>query len=129
MTFFIFYVAYRFGHLKLGPKDAQPEFSDVSYFAMLFSAGIVSLLPFRCEIAFQKICILYYIANRNLSTISPSHKQQGVGLFFFGVSEPLWNQSEGSILGNRFTNKGYTTQNEIDQWAMTMSMYHWGFAA
>lgn len=70
-----------------------------------------------------------YIANRNLSTISTSYKQQGVGLFFFGVSEPLSNQSEGSILGNRFTNKGYTTQNEIDQWAMTMSMYHWGFAA
>ena len=60
MTFFIFYVAYRFGHLKLGPKDAQPEFSDVSYFAMLFSAGIVSLLPFRCEIACQKICIVLY---------------------------------------------------------------------
>lgn len=42
MTFFVFWVAYRYGHIKLGPKDAQPEFSDACYFSMLFSAGIVS---------------------------------------------------------------------------------------
>ena len=44
MTFFIFWVAYRYGHIKLGPKDGVPEFSDFSYFAMLFSAGVVSLI-------------------------------------------------------------------------------------
>ena len=47
MTFFIFWVAYRYGHIKLGPKDAEPEFSDASYFAMLFSAGVVSV---KCDI-------------------------------------------------------------------------------
>jgi len=88
MTFFIFWVAYRYGNLKLGPKDAEPEFSNVAYFAMLFSAGV------------------------------------GVGLFFFGVSEPLFHQS-----GNYFTERGYHSQNEIDQWALVITMYHWGFAA
>lgn len=87
MTFFIFYVAYRFGHIKLGSPDAKPEFSDASYFAMLFSAGI------------------------------------GVGLFFYGVSEPLFHQS-----GNYYTTPGYRSQNEIDQWALNITMYHWGFA-
>ena len=88
MTFFIVWIAYRYGNIKLGPKDAKPEFSDAAYFAMLFSAGI------------------------------------GVGLFFFGVSEPLWHQS-----GNYFTERGFHSQNEIDQWALTITMYHWGFAA
>lgn len=81
MTFFIFWVAYRYGSIKLGPKDAQPEFSNVAYFAMLFSAGV------------------------------------GVGLFFFGVSEPLWHQS-----GNYFTARGFHSQNEVDQWALTITV-------
>jgi choline/glycine/proline betaine transport protein len=38
--FFIIFVAFRFGHVRLGPQDSKPEFSDYSYFAMLFSAGI-----------------------------------------------------------------------------------------
>ena len=48
----------------------------------------------------------------------------GVGLFFFGVSEPLWHQTS-----NYFTEAGYHSQNEIDQWALVITMYHWGFAA
>ena len=55
--FFIIWVAYKYGHIKLGHRDAKPEFSDVEYFSMLFSAGV------------------------------------GVGLFFFGVSEPLIHQT------------------------------------
>ena len=88
MTFFIFWVAYRYGHIKLGPQDGKPEFSDASYFAMLFSAGV------------------------------------GVGLFVFGVAEPLAHQT-----GNYYTETGYRSQNEIDQWALNITMYHWGFAA
>ncbi|KAL7551145.1 hypothetical protein ACHAWF_014345 [Thalassiosira exigua] len=87
MTFFIFWIAYRYGHIKLGPKDAEPEFSNVSYFFMLFSAGI------------------------------------GVAIFFFGVSEPLYHQS-----GNWYTAQGYRSQNEIDQWALNITMNGWGFA-
>lgn len=88
MTFFIVWVAYRYGHIKLGPKDAEPEFSDVTYFAMLFSAGV------------------------------------GVGLFFYGVAEPLAHRG-----GNYYAETGYKSQNEMDQWALNITMYHWGFAA
>lgn len=86
--FFVVYVGWKYGHIKLGPKDSKPEFSDVAYFSMLFSAGVA------------------------------------VGLFFFGVSEPLWFQSD-----NNFANQDYRTQDEIDQNAINQTLYHWGLAA
>lgn len=88
-TFFVVWVAYRFGDIKLGAKDAEPEFSNASYFSMIFSAGV------------------------------------GVGLFFYGVSEPLWHREPD----NYYSNAGYHSQNEIDQWSLVITMYHWGFAA
>jgi choline-glycine betaine transporter len=86
--FFVMYIGWKYGHIKLGPKDSKPEFSDVAYFSMLFSAGVA------------------------------------VGLFFFGVSEPLWYQSD-----NWFANQNYRTQDEIDQNAINQTLYHWGLAA
>ena len=73
--------------IKLGKKDEAPEFDDVSYFMMLFSAGVA------------------------------------VGLFFYGVSEPLWHQQS-----HWFAEAGFHSQDEIDQWALMLTMYHWGFA-
>lgn len=88
LTFFIVWVAYRYGHIKLGAKDAEPEFSNASYFAMIFSAGV------------------------------------GVGLFFYGVSEPLWHSEPD----NYYSNAGYHSQDEINQWSLVITLYHWGFA-
>ncbi|KAG7354598.1 BCCT family transporter-domain containing protein [Nitzschia inconspicua] len=84
--FFLIYIAFRFGNIRLGPQDSTPEFSDFAYFAMLFSAGI------------------------------------GVGLFFFGVSEPLWHQSS-----HWFAQAGYHSQDEIDMFALNLTVFHWGF--
>lgn len=39
-TFFTFWLAYRYGDVRLGKTNEKPEFSDMSYFMMLFSAGI-----------------------------------------------------------------------------------------
>ena len=51
---FALYVAMsRFGEIRLGPDDCEPDYSRLSWFAMLFSAGV------------------------------------GIGLMFFGVSEPV----------------------------------------
>eukprot|EP00980_Cylindrotheca_fusiformis_P001227 scaffold331_cov117-Cylindrotheca_fusiformis.AAC.5 len=83
--FFILWVAYRFGDIRLGKKDETPEFDDVTYFAMLFSAGI------------------------------------GVGLFFYGVAEPLWHRES-----NWFAESGYHSQDEIDMFAMNLTVFHWG---
>ena len=68
----------------MGPKHAEPEFSDMTYFAMLFSAGV------------------------------------GVGLFFFGVSEPLSHLS-----GNRYDSPGYHGEDEMAQWSLIITLYHW----
>mmetsp|Transcript_26375 Transcript_26375/g.37012 ORF Transcript_26375/g.37012 Transcript_26375/m.37012 type:complete len:800 (-) Transcript_26375:209-2608(-) len=87
LTFFVVFVAFKYGDVKLGKKDSKPEFSDMTYFAMLFSAGVA------------------------------------VGLFFYGVSEPLWHQNS-----HWFANPGYRSQDEVDQFAMLITIYHWGFA-
>jgi len=41
LLFFLIYITFsRFGHIRLGGKDAKPQFSNASWFAMLFSAGM-----------------------------------------------------------------------------------------
>lgn len=40
MVFVIFIACSRYGEIKLGPKHSKPEFSLLSWSAMLFSAGI-----------------------------------------------------------------------------------------
>lgn len=38
---FVIYLAFgKYGHIRLGQDDDEPEFSDLSWFAMLFSAGM-----------------------------------------------------------------------------------------
>jgi len=86
-TFFLVYITYRYGDIKLGLPDEKPEFSNTAYFAMIFSAGVA------------------------------------VGLFFYGVSEPLWHRGS-----HWFVEAGYRSQDEIDQWAIVLTAYHWGFA-
>ena len=48
MLFVCFYLMFsRFGSIKLGDDDSKPEFSNFSWFAMLFSAGVgIGLLFF-----------------------------------------------------------------------------------
>lgn len=82
--FFILWVAWRYGDLRLGHKDSKPEFDDITYFAMLFSAGI------------------------------------GVGLFFYGVSEPLWHR------GSNWYASGDHAQDDVDMFAMNITVFHWG---
>jgi len=44
MSFFVIFpiglALSKYGKLKLGPADSKPEFRDISWFAMLFSAGM-----------------------------------------------------------------------------------------
>ncbi|CAJ1939141.1 unnamed protein product [Cylindrotheca closterium] len=83
--FFILWVAYRYGNIRLGPQDSTPEFDDITYFSMLFSAGV------------------------------------GVGLFFYGVAEPLWHRGS-----HWFAETGYKAQDEIDMFALNITVFHWG---
>jgi len=44
--FFLIPLVYYYGHVKLGKDDEEPEFSDLSYFSMVFCAGVAIGLVF-----------------------------------------------------------------------------------
>src|SRR5690606_32861223 len=46
LVFIIFIACSRYGEIKLGPRHSKPEFSLLSWSAMLFSAGIGTDLMF-----------------------------------------------------------------------------------
>jgi choline/glycine/proline betaine transport protein len=82
----VVYLAFsRFGHLRLGADDSEPEYSYGSWFAMLFSAGM------------------------------------GIGLMFFGVSEPMTHFLEPPI------GEGGTI--DAARNAMQVTFFHWGLHA
>lgn len=83
---FVVYLAFsRFAHIKLGPDDSEPDYSYLSWFAMLFSAGM------------------------------------GIGLLFFGVSEPLTHFAQPPL------GAGNTAQSAGN--AMEITFFHWGLQA
>jgi choline-glycine betaine transporter len=86
--FFLIFITYKYGHIKFGKKHEVPEYSGITYFSMLFAAGVA------------------------------------VGIFYYGVSEPLWHQTS-----HWYANAGYRSQDEIDQFAMNQTIYHWGLHA
>ena len=76
----------RFGDIKLGRDDDEPEFSTGSWFSLLFAAGM------------------------------------GIGLVFYGVSEPLSHFVE--------PRPGVTgTPEQLAQGALTQTYLHWGVHA
>lgn len=47
-----------------------------------------------------------------------------VALFVYGVAEPLWHQNS-----HYFAQQSYRTQDEVDQFALNMTVTNWGFTA
>ncbi|MGM0873499.1 MAG: glycine betaine uptake BCCT transporter [Bacillota bacterium] len=85
-TFFLVFavslIFSKYGNIKLGKDTDEPEYSYLSWFAMLFSAGM------------------------------------GIGLVFWGVSEPIFHYSDPPI------GEGFTDQSGRD--ALRYSFFHWG---
>ncbi|WP_461030018.1 BCCT family transporter, partial [Streptomyces sparsus] len=46
LAFLIWIALSRYGHVRLGPQDAKPDYSNQAWFAMLFAAGIGTILMF-----------------------------------------------------------------------------------
>ncbi|MEQ8516465.1 MAG: BCCT family transporter, partial [Chromatocurvus sp.] len=46
LGFLIWVALSRYGSIRLGPDDAEPEYPTVTWFAMLFAAGIGTILMF-----------------------------------------------------------------------------------
>lgn len=87
LVFLLFIAFSRFGNIRLGTDDEEPEFSRFTWVAMLFAAGI------------------------------------GIGMFFFGPSEPLAHYLEPPphTVG--------TGGPEALHQAMAQTTYHWGLHA
>ncbi|MFC0560143.1 glycine betaine uptake BCCT transporter [Halalkalibacter alkalisediminis] len=85
LVFSIFMIFSKYGKIKLGKADSQPEFSRPTWFAMLFSAGM------------------------------------GIGLLFYGVSEPIAHFASPPI------GDGHTEQSAII--GMRYTWLHWGLHA
>ncbi len=84
---FTIYVGFsKFGDIKLGQDDDEPEFSNLSWLALLFAAGM------------------------------------GIGLVFYGVSEPLshFSSPRPGVTG---------TTEELAQYSLRQTYLHWGVAA
>lgn len=79
VVFVIVIAASKFGKIRLGASNEQPEFSNASWIAMMFAAGM------------------------------------GIGLMFYGASEPLAFYRDGVPLHNA---------NEVGT-AMASAMFHW----
>jgi choline-glycine betaine transporter len=83
--FFLLWIGYQYGHIKLGRACDQPEFSILSYTCIIFATGVAS------------------------------------GFFVFAVAEPLWHQRS-----HFFATTGYRSQDEIDMFAINLTVNHWG---
>lgn len=85
-TFFLIFavslIFSKYGNIRLGKDTDEPEYNYLSWFAMLFSAGM------------------------------------GIGLVFWGVSEPIYHYSGPP------TGEGFTDQSGRD--ALRYSFFHWG---
>lgn len=46
LGFLIYAAMSRHGHIRLGPRDSRPEYTNLSWFAMLFAGGIGTVLMF-----------------------------------------------------------------------------------
>jgi len=89
-AFAFFLVFSRFGDIKLGHPDKPPKYSVLTWFSMLFSAGV------------------------------------GVGLYFYGVAEPVYHFDQMQK-GNTRWFWGSYNQQAMD--ALNISWFHWGLTA
>eukprot|EP01049_Picozoa_sp_SAG25_P012351 SAG25_NODE_1657_length_2595_cov_1.657051_3_plen_496_part_01 len=72
---------------KKGDEDQPPEYTDASWFSMLFCSGI------------------------------------GVGLFYWGIAEPVSHYVDGT---NRYNSNPNLTDEQVAQDAMNITFFHWG---
>lgn len=50
----------------------------------------------------------------------------GIGLIFYGASEPLFHAADGT---NRYNNDGHSNENDRAMYGLHITMFHWGFLA
>ena len=83
LVFVLFLLFSRFGKLRLGPPDAEPEFGYASWFSMMFSAGM------GIGLVFWSIAepIKHYSSPpmQDSSTLAPVEQAMGITYFHWGL--------------------------------------------
>ena len=85
LVFLIWIALSRYGHIRLGAPDSRPEYSNITWFCMLFAAGIGSILMFW-GVA-EPISHFANPPQRNVEPESVEAAQQAMGftLYHFGL--------------------------------------------
>ena len=82
----LFFALSRYGDIMLGPDHAQPDYSGLSWFAMLFSAGIgIGLLFFGVAEP-----IMHYVSPPNGAPETVSAAKEAMNLTFFHWGLHAW---------------------------------------
>jgi choline-glycine betaine transporter len=95
---FLLYVAYKYGNLKLGKPGDVPEYPTLSWFMMMFSAGL-------------GVGLFFYGVAEPILHYEPCGGNPGAG-------------RDSLCHGNRFA---HMEDDERAQWAVVMAYFHWGF--
>ncbi|WP_114241551.1 BCCT family transporter [Dyella sp. C9] len=86
LLFLVLIACSRFGNIKLGPDDAEPEFSFISWTAMLFAAGMgIGLMYFGVGEPMQ-----HYVAPPTATGSTPQAAQQAMLMTFFHWGFSAW---------------------------------------
>jgi choline-glycine betaine transporter len=120
--FYILYILYRFGHIHLGVRQPKSRCRRQSWFA--FSSPSQEKIGSTDNQDEQEedfteppeFSTLWYICMIFTGGI-------GAGFFVYSVSQALSSQT-----GHFFAQAGYRSQDEIDLFALTVTMNMWGFS-
>ncbi|WP_285732602.1 BCCT family transporter [Nocardiopsis sp. ATB16-24] len=88
LIFLIWIAAGRYGHVRLGPPDSRPEYSNGNWFAMLFAAGIGSILMFW-GVA-EPISHFAEPPQRNVEPESIAAAQEAMGFTLYHLGLHTW---------------------------------------
>lgn len=85
LMFFLVYMAFsKFGKIKLGGSDATPDFSRISWFAMLFSAGLgIGLLFYGVAEPIYHFNDNPFVDNSD--TIAAARSAMGITFYHYGI--------------------------------------------
>jgi choline-glycine betaine transporter len=103
--FFMMYILYRYGHIHLGRPD-QRQHRDSSLLSVRSSFNPNG--PEFSTFSYMCLCFTSGIAS---------------GFFALSISQTIWNQD-----GHYFANPGYRSQDELDLFAVNLTVTQWGFA-
>lgn len=117
IVFMLFVGVTKYGNIKLGKDDDEPEFTYFQWFAMLFTAGVATGLFFFAATEPQ----YYYLTSKTFNGAGMAESNTGYSernrFTYNGVFQDPSSGAEVAV---------FNTPNVRAQEAMTLTWYHWG---